>query len=59
MKIQSGLVISQVLSELRMNILAAFNEAGIELPFPQRVVQFDTSQPLDINLKSQPGSQQA
>lgn len=59
MKIQSGLVITQVLSELRMNILAAFKEAGIELPFPQRVVQFDTSQPLDINLKSQPDSQKA
>ncbi|HBI84077.1 MAG TPA: hypothetical protein DDY24_10175 [Alcaligenaceae bacterium] len=59
MRIQSGLVIAQVLSELRVKILAAFKQAGIDLPFPQRVVQFDTSQPLEVNLMSQPGSQQA
>lgn len=58
MKIQSGVVISQVLSELRMNILAAFNEAGIDLPFPQRVVRFDTSQALDISLRPEPSSPQ-
>lgn len=59
MRVQPGLVVGQVLSQLRISILAAFKENGIDLPFPQRVIQFDTSQPLEVNVLSQPGSQQA
>lgn len=59
MRLQPGLVVGQVLSQLRINILTAFKENGIDLPFPQRVIQFDTSQPLEVNVMTQPGSQQA
>jgi small-conductance mechanosensitive channel len=50
MKVQPNLNPSQVLSDLRLNLLKSFNEAGIKLPFPQRTVQFDQNNPIQVQL---------
>jgi len=39
--LQKGNNVAVTLSQLRMSILAAFREAGIELPYPQRVVHLN------------------
>lgn len=50
LEIKTGVNINRIMSDLRFMILAAFTEAGIDLPFPQRVVQFKegTSMPVRI-----------
>jgi len=37
--IQQGTSVARILSDVRLAMLNAFNEAGIDLPFPQRVVR--------------------
>jgi potassium efflux system protein len=49
-RLQAGIQPAQILSELRVSILAAFAEAGIELPFPQRAVMFDQSNPIAVRV---------
>jgi small-conductance mechanosensitive channel len=39
--LQKGNNVAVTLSQLRMSILAAFREAGIELPYPQRLVHLN------------------
>jgi small-conductance mechanosensitive channel len=45
-----GIQPAQILSELRVSILEAFAQAGIELPFPQRAVIFDQSTPIAVRV---------
>lgn len=40
LQIQAGVSILRIMSDIRLSILKAFNEAGIEIPFPQRVLRF-------------------
>jgi len=40
----------KVESDVRFMIDAAFREAKISIPYPQRDVHLDTSQPLDVRL---------
>lgn len=49
-RLQAGIQPAQILSDLRVSILAAFTEAGIELPFPQRAVMFDQSNPIAVRV---------
>jgi small-conductance mechanosensitive channel len=49
-RLQAGTQPAQILSDLRVSILAAFAEAGIELPFPQRAVMFDQSNPIAVRV---------
>lgn len=49
-RLQAGIQPAQILSDLRVSILAAFAEAGIELPFPQRAVMFDQSNPIAVRV---------
>jgi small-conductance mechanosensitive channel len=51
-RLQAGTQPAQILSDLRVSILAAFAEAGIELPFPQRAVRFDQSNPIAVRVHS-------
>jgi potassium efflux system protein len=46
----------QVMTELRLAINKAFNEAGIVIAFPQRDVHLDTVEPIRIELQPAPGS---
>jgi small-conductance mechanosensitive channel len=39
---------------LRISILEEFAQAGIELPFPQRAVMFDQSNPIAVCVASPP-----
>ena len=41
----------QMISELNAAINERFNEAGINIAFPQRDVHLDLSQPIDIRLQ--------
>lgn len=50
-KLQAGIQPAQIMSDLRFSILAAFAEAGIELPFPQRAVMFDQSNPIPVRVQ--------
>ena len=50
--LQAGTMPGQILSDLRISILAAFAEAGIELPFPQRAVMFDQSNPIAVQIQA-------
>jgi small-conductance mechanosensitive channel len=50
--LQAGTMPGQILSDLRISILAAFAEAGIELPFPQRAVIFDQSNPIAVQIQA-------
>lgn len=49
-RLQAGIQPAQILSDLRVSILAAFAAAGIELPFPQRAVMFDQSNPIAVRV---------
>lgn len=51
-RLQAGIQPAQILSDLRVSILAAFAAAGIELPFPQRAVMFDQSNPIAVRVHS-------
>ena len=48
--LQSGVPVNEVQSNLRLKILQAFDEAGIELPFPQRTLMFDKETPLAVHV---------
>lgn len=49
-RLQAGIQPGQILSDLRVSILAAFAKAGIELPYPQRAVIFDQSNPIAVRV---------
>jgi small-conductance mechanosensitive channel len=49
-RLQAGMQPAQILSDLRVSILAAFAKAGIELPYPQRAVMFDQSNPIAVRV---------
>ncbi|MEI8402649.1 MAG: mechanosensitive ion channel domain-containing protein, partial [Alcaligenaceae bacterium] len=46
----SGVPANEIQSNLRLKILQAFEQAGIELPFPQRTLMFDQQSPLAVQL---------
>ena len=48
--LQSGIPVNEVQSNLRLKILQAFEQAGIELPFPQRTLMFDKETPLAVHV---------
>ncbi len=48
--LQSGVPANEIQSDLRIKILQAFEQAGIELPFPQRTLMFDQESPLAVQL---------
>lgn len=50
MKVEAGLNSLEVLSDLRLQILEAFNVAGIELPYPQRMMQFDKNASIEVRM---------
>jgi small-conductance mechanosensitive channel len=52
--LQSIVPVNEIQSDLRIKILQAFEQAGIELPFPQRTVVFDPETPLAVHLQSGP-----
>ncbi len=52
MTVETGLNVLQVLSDLRLQILEAFNAAGIELPYPQRTMQFAKSASIEVRMAS-------
>ena len=49
-RLQAGIQPAQILSDLRVSILAAFAKAGIELPYPQRAVMFEQSNPIAVRV---------
>ncbi|GEM_PF-694045 len=59
MKVEAGLNAVRVLSDLRLQILESFNAAGIELPFPQRMMQFDKNASLEIRMATTQNSSPA
>lgn len=54
--LQSVVAVNEVQSNLRIKILQAFEQAGIELPFPQRTVLFDPETPLAVRVQSNPAA---
>jgi small-conductance mechanosensitive channel len=54
--LQSIVAVNEVQSNLRIKILQAFEQAGIELPFPQRTVLFDPQTPLAVRVQSNPAA---
>lgn len=50
MKVEVGLNVNQVLSELRLQILDVFSREGIEFPYPQRMIQFDQNTQLQVRI---------
>jgi small-conductance mechanosensitive channel len=50
--LQSGVPANEIQSDLRIRILQAFEQAGIELPFPQRTLMFDQASPLSVQLQA-------
>ncbi len=50
LQIQAGVSIMRIMSDIRLSILKAFNEAGIEIPFPQRVLRFQGDQPAQVQI---------
>lgn len=53
MKVEAGLNAVRVLSELRLRILEAFNDAGIELPYPQRMMQLDKNASIEVRMATE------
>ena len=53
--LQSGVPANEIQSNLRIKILQAFEQAGIELPFPQRTLMFGQESTLTVQL--QPSTQ--
>ena len=53
--LQSGVPANEIQSNLRIKILQAFEQAGIELPFPQRTLMFGQESTLAVQL--QPSTQ--
>ena len=47
----SGVPANEIQSNLRLKILQAFEQAGIELPFPQRTLLFDQESPLAVQVQ--------
>jgi small-conductance mechanosensitive channel len=52
--LQSGVPVNEIQSNLRIKILQAFEQAGIELPFPQRTLMFDQDSPLAVQVHPGP-----
>jgi len=52
--LQSGVPVNEIQSNLRIKILQAFEQAGIELPFPQRTLMFDQDRPLAVQVHPGP-----
>jgi small-conductance mechanosensitive channel len=50
--LQSDIPANEIQSDLRIRILQAFEQAGIELPFPQRTLMFDQESPLSVQLQT-------
>jgi len=50
--LQTGVPANEIQSDLRIRILQAFEQAGIELPFPQRTLLFDQERPLSVQLQA-------
>lgn len=53
MKIEPGFNANQVLSDLRLQILAAFNAAGIDLPYPQRLMRLDKDASIRVHMSTE------
>lgn len=54
LRLETGLNVNQVLSDLRLKILEAFTEAAIEFPFPQRMMQFDKTASIEVRMAPEP-----
>jgi len=52
--LQSGIPPNEIQSNLRFKILRAFEQAGIELPFPQRTLVFDSESTLAVQVQASP-----
>jgi len=52
--LQSGVPPNEIQSNLRFKILQAFEQAGIELPFPQRTLMFDPASTLAVQVQASP-----
>ncbi len=50
--LQSDIPANEIQSDLRIRILQAFEQAGIELPFPQRTLMFAQESPLSVQLQT-------
>ena len=50
-KLQTGVLVNEIQSDLRMQILGRFAAAGIDLPFPQRTVLFNQDAPLAVHVQ--------
>jgi small-conductance mechanosensitive channel len=50
--LQSGVAVNEIQSNLRFKILQAFEQARINLPFPQRTLMFDPESPLAVKVQS-------
>ena len=50
LQIQAGVNILRIMSDIRLEILKAFAEAGIEIPYPQRVLRFPGDKPAQVQI---------
>ena len=50
LQIQAGVNILRIMSDIRLSILKAFNDDGIEIPFPQRVLRFPGDKPAQVQI---------
>jgi potassium efflux system protein len=50
--LRSGVPPNEIQSNLRFKILQAFEQAGIELPFPQRTLMFDPASTLAVQVQA-------
>lgn len=57
--LRSGVPPNEIQSNLRFKILHAFEQAGIELPFPQRILGFDPKTSLAVHLQASPPPNQS
>jgi potassium efflux system protein len=56
--LRSGVPPNEIQSNLRFKILQAFEQAGIELPFPQRTLVFDPETALAVHVRTSPPTNQ-
>ena len=57
--LRSGVPPNEIQSNLRFKILHAFEQAGIELPFPQRILGFDPKTSLAVHVQASPPTNQS
>ena len=50
LQIQAGVNILRIMSDIRLDILKAFAVAGIEIPYPQRVLRFPGDKPAQVQI---------